>query len=64
MTEREATPREAFSRLPACCQRLLTLLIDESPMPDTKPAAPSGQPSMITQEATSPASGTEYSHAR
>ena len=63
MAERQATPREAFSRLPACCQRLLSLLIDESPMPDTKPASLSGQPSMTTQEATSPASGTEYSHA-
>jgi hypothetical protein len=38
MAERQATLREAFSRLPACCQRLLTLLIDEPPMPDTKPA--------------------------
>src|SRR5215468_3752342 len=26
--ERHAALREAFSRLPACCQRLLTLLID------------------------------------
>jgi RNA polymerase sigma factor (sigma-70 family) len=32
--DRHATLREAFSRLSPCCQRLLTLLIDEPPLPD------------------------------
>ena len=51
MAERHASLREAFSRLSPCCQRLLTLLIDEPPMPDTEisarlgvPAAASGRP--------------------
>ena len=37
--ESHATLREAFSRLSPCCQRLLTLLIDEPPMPDTEISA-------------------------
>jgi hypothetical protein len=36
--------REAFSRLPPCCQRLLTLLIDEPSMPDTEISARLGIP--------------------
>ena len=39
MAERHASLREAFSRLSPCCQRLLTLLIDEPPMPDTEISA-------------------------
>jgi RNA polymerase sigma factor (sigma-70 family) len=39
MAERHAVLREAFSRLPPCCQRLLTLLIDEPSMPDTEISA-------------------------
>jgi caffeoyl-CoA O-methyltransferase len=34
VAERDAALREAFSRLSPDCQRLLTLLIDEPPMPD------------------------------
>jgi DNA-directed RNA polymerase specialized sigma24 family protein len=39
MAERHARLREAFSRLSPCCQRLLTLLIDEPPMPDAEISA-------------------------
>jgi RNA polymerase sigma factor (sigma-70 family) len=42
--EGHAALREAFSRLPHCCQRLLTLLIDEPPMPDTEISARLGIP--------------------
>ena len=31
--ERHAALREAFTRLPACCQRLITLLIQDPPVP-------------------------------
>ncbi len=31
--ERHAALREAFTRLPACCQRLITLLIQDPPLP-------------------------------
>jgi RNA polymerase sigma factor (sigma-70 family) len=44
MAERHARLREAFSRLSPCCQRLLTLLIDEPPMPDTEISARLGIP--------------------
>jgi RNA polymerase sigma factor (sigma-70 family) len=44
IADRHAMLREAFSRLPACCQRLLTLLIDEPPMPDTEISARLGIP--------------------
>ena len=44
MAERHASLREAFSRLSPCCQRLLTLLIDEPPMPDTEIGARLGVP--------------------
>ena len=44
MAERHATLREAFSRLSPCCQRLLTLLIDESPIPDAEISARLGIP--------------------
>jgi RNA polymerase sigma factor (sigma-70 family) len=42
--ERHAALREAFSRLPPCCQRLLTLLLDEPPVPDTGISARLGIP--------------------
>jgi RNA polymerase sigma factor (sigma-70 family) len=44
MAERHATLREAFSRLSPCCQQLLTLLIDEPPLPDTEISARLGIP--------------------
>jgi RNA polymerase sigma factor (sigma-70 family) len=44
MAERHAALREAFSRLSPCCQRLLTLLIDESPIPDAEISARLGIP--------------------
>lgn len=44
MAERHASLREAFSRLSPCCQRLLTLLTDEPPMPDTEISARLGVP--------------------
>jgi RNA polymerase sigma factor (sigma-70 family) len=44
MAERHASLREAFSRLSPCCQRLLTLLIDEPPVPDTEISARLGVP--------------------
>jgi RNA polymerase sigma factor (sigma-70 family) len=44
IAERHATLREAFSRLPPGCQRLLTLLIDEPPVPDTEISARLGIP--------------------
>jgi RNA polymerase sigma factor (sigma-70 family) len=31
--ERQAALREAFARLPSCCQRLITLLIQDPPVP-------------------------------
>ena len=42
--ERHAALREAFNRLPPCCQPLLTLLLDEPPMPDTEISARLGIP--------------------
>jgi RNA polymerase sigma factor (sigma-70 family) len=42
--DRHAALREAFSRLSPCCQRLLTLLIDEPSMPDTEISARLGIP--------------------
>jgi hypothetical protein len=36
VAERHAALREAFSRLSPRCQRLLTLLIDDPPMPDAE----------------------------
>lgn len=36
MAERHAALREAFTRLPPRCQRLLTLLIEDSPVPYAK----------------------------
>jgi RNA polymerase sigma factor (sigma-70 family) len=44
MAERHALLREAFSRLSPCCQRLLALLTDEPPMPDTEISARLGVP--------------------
>jgi RNA polymerase sigma factor (sigma-70 family) len=44
MAERHASLREAFSRLSPCCQRLLTLLIDEPAMPPTEISAGLGVP--------------------
>jgi DNA-directed RNA polymerase specialized sigma24 family protein len=38
------TLREAFSRLSPCCRRLLILLIDEPPLPDTEISAGLGIP--------------------
>ena len=37
--ERYAAVREAFMELPACCQRLITLLIEEPPVPYTEISA-------------------------
>jgi RNA polymerase sigma factor (sigma-70 family) len=42
--ERHTALREAFSRLSPCCQRLLTLLIDEPSMPDIEISARLGIP--------------------
>jgi len=44
VAERLAALREAFSRRSPCCQRLLTLLIDEPSMPDTEISARLGIP--------------------
>jgi RNA polymerase sigma factor (sigma-70 family) len=44
MADRHATLREAFSRLCPCCQRLLTLLIDEPLLPDAELSARLGIP--------------------
>jgi DNA-directed RNA polymerase specialized sigma24 family protein len=44
VAERHAALRAAFSRLSPCCQRLLTLLIDEPSMPDTEISARLGIP--------------------
>ncbi len=44
VAERHAALREAFSRLSPCCQRLLTLLIDEPSMQDTEISARLGIP--------------------
>ena len=44
VAERHAALREAFSRLSPCCQRLLTLLIDEPPVPDPEISARLGIP--------------------
>ena len=44
IAERHARLREAFGRLSPCCQRLLTLLIDESPIPDAEISARLGIP--------------------
>jgi RNA polymerase sigma factor (sigma-70 family) len=44
IAERHARLREAFGRLSPCCQRLLTLLIDEPPMLDTEISARLGIP--------------------
>jgi RNA polymerase sigma factor (sigma-70 family) len=44
MPERHAPLREAFGRLSPCCQRLLTLLIEEPPIPDTEISARLGIP--------------------
>jgi RNA polymerase sigma factor (sigma-70 family) len=44
MAERHASLREAFSRLSPCCQRLLTLLIDEPSRSDTEISARLGVP--------------------
>jgi DNA-directed RNA polymerase specialized sigma24 family protein len=41
---RHAALREAFSRLSPGCQRLLTLLIDDPPMPDAEVSARLGIP--------------------
>jgi DNA-directed RNA polymerase specialized sigma24 family protein len=46
--ERHAALREAFSRLSPCCQRLLTLLIDEPSMPHTEISARLGIPVIST----------------
>jgi DNA-directed RNA polymerase specialized sigma24 family protein len=42
--ERHAALREAFSRLSPGCQRLLTLLIDDPPVPDAEISARLGIP--------------------
>ena len=44
MAERHAALGEAFSRLSPGCQRLLTLLIDDPPMPDAEISAWLGIP--------------------
>jgi RNA polymerase sigma factor (sigma-70 family) len=44
IADRHATLREAFSRLSPCCQQLLTLLIDEPPLPDAEISARLGIP--------------------
>ena len=44
VAERHAALREAFSRLSPGCQRLLTLLIDDPPMPDAEISARLGIP--------------------
>jgi DNA-directed RNA polymerase specialized sigma24 family protein len=44
VAERHTALREAFSRLPPDCQRLLTLLIDDPPMPDAEISARLGIP--------------------
>jgi RNA polymerase sigma factor (sigma-70 family) len=44
IAECHATLREAFSRLSPCCQRLLTLLIDEPSLPDTEVSTRLGIP--------------------
>jgi RNA polymerase sigma factor (sigma-70 family) len=42
--ERHAALREAFTHLPPCCQRLLTLLMKDPPVPDAQISAKLGIP--------------------
>jgi RNA polymerase sigma factor (sigma-70 family) len=43
-TERHAALREAFSRLPPDCQRLIALLVEDPPVPDAQISATLGIP--------------------
>ena len=42
--ERHAALREAFTRLPGCCQQLIALLTDDPPMPYAQISAKLGIP--------------------
>jgi RNA polymerase sigma factor (sigma-70 family) len=42
--EREALLREAFARLPPCCQRLIAMLTEDPPMPNAQISATLGIP--------------------
>ena len=42
--ERHVTLREAFTRLPPCCQQLITLLTADPPLPDGQISAKLGIP--------------------
>jgi DNA-directed RNA polymerase specialized sigma24 family protein len=42
--ERHAALREAFTRLPPCCQRLITVLIEDPPVPYAQISARLGIP--------------------
>jgi RNA polymerase sigma factor (sigma-70 family) len=42
--ERHAALREAFTRLPPCCQRLIAVLIEDPPVPDAQISARLGLP--------------------
>ena len=44
LAERHAALREALTRLPACCQQLLTLLIEDPPVPYAQIGAQLGIP--------------------
>jgi len=44
VAERHAALREAFSRLPPCCQRLLAMLIEDQPVPYAQISARLGIP--------------------
>ena len=42
--ERDAALREAFTRLPPCCQQLIAMLTEDPPVPDTQISATLGIP--------------------
>jgi RNA polymerase sigma factor (sigma-70 family) len=42
--ERDAVLREAFTRLPPCCQRLIAMLTEDPPVPDAQISATLGIP--------------------
>jgi RNA polymerase sigma factor (sigma-70 family) len=44
LAERHATLREALTRLPPCCQQLITLLAADPPLPDAQISAKLGIP--------------------
>jgi hypothetical protein len=44
VAERHAAPREAFTRLPPCCQQLIAILTEDPPVPYAQISAKLGIP--------------------